>query len=561
MRWVLRILLLLLLLIALASGAAYLHLTSPKGRRWLDRTVRDRIERTVDQAVVDGYHFRMDSLATDPGSGDVHISGIELRFDTALVDQLRAGTHDYLFAARTDNIALEGLSIWRLLLFQEVSVHAIRVERPSLRYVVRNKRVRLDAPLQRLPDVGGPAVDLFLFDHIAVSGADALMQDIDGHLPALRATGLHVQAGPVRITAPAHGRAHLAMGPVDLRFDSLTTVLNDGYHLRIGPTRLSDSHHTGIIQGIRIAPRAPQLPKAGTMLDIGIDSITLQAPAIADLIADQAIRVHDLTIHGLTLDAALDKTLPAPTPHPTALPGAALLLLPYELAIDSMHIRRGTLHYRERSDATGKWAHIPFSRLSADLSGIANTMDHLRDQPELTGSVQAMFMDTARMTLTYRTGLGPDAPFVLDAGVGQLPLTALSDVTSALLRLDLLDGELHHFRMHMEGNDRRAHGTADIDYSGLRSAVASDATSTQRHRLFGALMDHVMAADSAAGLTDQRRRSFSIDRDPQRSVLTYIWHFTREGLQRNLRPGVRDRITTLIRQDREERRKRRAAKP
>ena len=63
-------------------------------------------------------------------------------------------------------------------------------------------------------------------------------------------------------------------------------------------------------------------------------------------------------IHLHAAYAALDKTLPAPAERPMALPGAALLDLPYELAIDSLHIRRGTLRYRERSDATGKWALI-----------------------------------------------------------------------------------------------------------------------------------------------------------------------------------------------------------
>lgn len=560
MRKVLLFLLILLLLLVAVGGVLYYRLTTTEGRQWLDRTVRERIEGTMHQAVVPGYHFTMDSLMTDLRSGDVHITGIELRFDSSLVDDLRAGTYDYLFAARTRAVTLQGLSIWRAVLLRELRIRSVVVEQPSLQYVVRNKRVRLDAPLKRLPTSSARPVHLFRFEHVEVNGADAVMLDVDGRLPSMRASGLHVQAGPVRISKRGPDRTDLAMGPVDLRFDSLSTVIDGGYRLHIGPTFLSDHRRHGSITDIRLTPNTAVPPTIRTtVLDIRVDSLLLDAPALADLFADQALRVHKLSVHGMRLDAALDKALPEGPARPVTLPGQALLELPFDVAIDSLVLQRSSITYHESSDATGKWADITFNRLSAAFSGVSNTMDHLRDAPTIDGAIHCTFMDTAALMAQYHVQLDPSQRFHFEATVQHLPFHALNNVTGPLLRLELLGGDLRRMHLTMNGNDRKAHGTMDLDYAGLLTTVARDATNAQRHQLFGSVMDHVMAADSGAGLSDHRKRNYSILRDPDRSMFTYIWHFTREGLQRGLRPGVKERITSLLRKEREERRRRRDA--
>ncbi|HRF82679.1 MAG TPA: hypothetical protein PL070_21640, partial [Flavobacteriales bacterium] len=97
LRRILVVLLVVFVLAAVAIGTWAWHYGGPL----LDSTIRARLESAVREAAVDGYHFTMESVVADFRSGDVHIQGIVLRFDSALRDSLRNGVHDYLFAGET----------------------------------------------------------------------------------------------------------------------------------------------------------------------------------------------------------------------------------------------------------------------------------------------------------------------------------------------------------------------------------------------------------------------------------------------------------------------------
>jgi hypothetical protein len=59
------------------------------------------------------------------------------------------------------------------------------------------------------------------------------------------------------------------------------------------------------------------------------------------------------------------------------------------------------------------------------------------------------------------------------------------------------------------------------------------------------------------GLSADRSRSWSIDRDQHRSLITYLWHGMREGLARNMAPEAWERMRSMLRTDAEQRREQR----
>ncbi|MBK8581902.1 MAG: hypothetical protein IPL86_08730 [Flavobacteriales bacterium] len=73
-------------------------------------------------------------------------------------------------------------------------------------------------------------------------------------------------------------------------------------------------------------------------------------------------------------------------------------------------------------------------------------------------------------------------------------------------------------------------------------------------------MDAMLQQQYGGGMTADRERNFSIERDPDRSMLTYLWHATREGLTRNLVPEAKERMRTMVRTDLDNWKKERAAR-
>ncbi len=529
------------------------------GQAWLDATVRERIGTAVRGATVEGYHFRMDGLRTDLGSGDVRITGVSLTYDTVLNDSLRLGVYDYLFHAEAATIAMRGLSIWRVVWKREVHARAIEVEGPALDYIIGDRRVQLQAPFQRLRGQEGGRLHLFAVDSVVVRDARAGMHDLSGHLPVLHATGLNITARDMRVVHPrGRRRADLRMGDVDLALDSLSSGISGGYRLHFGATQLSDSDRRGSVDHI-VLERTDTLPPAerSTVLDLRVDSLVFDGLDIGGLIADQALRMRGLNVHGARLDAWLDKELPKGMPVPKMLPPAALLDLPFPIQVDSLRLVDAAIHYHERSDATGLWAAIRFDHVQAAFGGIHNVPGRPDARPVIRGGLRATFMGTADLAATYEAPLDGSGLFTFTATMGVLPFAQLDTVTSNLLRLSLREGRVEHMHMEMRGNARRARGRMDLGYTDLVATISAGATSAQRHSMFGSLMDHAMDIEQGGGISDRRRRSYSVERDPERSLFTFIWHFTRTGVSRDLLPGVKERISSLLRKEKMKKERRR----
>lgn len=545
LRRILVVLLLVFVLAAVAIGTWAWHYGGP----WLDRTIRARLETAVRQASVDGYHFTMESVVADFRSGDVHIQGIVLRFDSALRDSLRNGVHDYLFAGETRSLELRGLSIWRVILKSEVHIRSIEVDEPVLDYTIGERRIHLQEPFQRLAKPGTKGAPLFKVDRIIVRDAQATMQDLSGHLPVLRASRLNVAVNDLRVS-PLRGshRSDLDVGSLDLAMDSLSTDLPGGYRLRSGSIHLSDQEGKGHVHHVTLQPNAQFDDKVrSTTLNISLDSLVLHGPDIAALIGEKTLHVRELVVHGMDLRATLNKNLPQGPLGPTRLPHLAFLELPFTILVDTVRLQDGSINYRERSDLTGLWGEIRFAALQGAFSGLRNVEVIANQGSVIDARIECLFMDTAILRANYNAPLDGNDAFSFTATLTDLPCTSLNQVTSNLLRLSLVKGSIEHLHLVMNGDNERAKGSMELAYSDLVTTVAANASRTQRRHMLGSIMDHILTPDMGGGLSDHRRRSVSIDRDLDRSLFTYIWHFTRTGIKRDIAPGVKERIGTLLR--------------
>lgn len=543
-----------LLLIAGAWYWAHRH-----GGAWLDRTVRERIETAVRKATVGGYHFTMDSLRTDVRSGDILIRGIRLTYDPALNDSLSAGVYAYLFSAHAHTIALRGASLWRAVLLREIHLRSVEVDTPAFEYTIGDHRVPLEAPLERLARPGRNTLDLFDVGDVVVRGARARMHDLSGHLPVLYTSGLDLHVRRLRVLRPGdQTRADLSVAAVDVRLDSLTTNLPGGYRLRFGESHLSDHLRFGTIRHIaleRIDALAP--PYRTTRNSVAIDSIVLADLDVARLIGDRSVNATTVTLYRPTLRAELDKDRPEGPARNVMLPPAALLDLPFPILVDSLLVIDGAVLYRERSDQTGLWGALRLGSIQARCSGITNTPRVGSEPPVLRANLHCQFMDTTRLDARYEARLDGSADFSFFATLNELPLSSLDSLTTNLLRLSITQGRVEHLVLEMHGDAEKARGTMEMKYADVVTTVASNASPEQRRNMLGSVMEFVLAEPLGGGLSDHQRRSVSVDRDANRSLFTYIWHFTRAGIKRDLKPGATQRLFSILKKERDVRRARR----
>lgn len=556
-RWRLlrRVLFGVLVLVVLALIALSIWYRS-HGQQWLDRTVRERIDEVVHRASVEGYTFTLGDLETDARNGDLVVTGARLSFDSTLMDSLKLGRLDYLFAAQADRIALRGLSFWRLLLYREFKAEAIELVAPDLRYIMGGARLNMAAPFQRIDGGGGVRIGLLEVDTVLIRRAACAVEDLGDRLPRLDIAGLEVAATQLRLAVGKH-QQHVWVSTEEATFnlDSLGTTLPDGAHLHCGRITLDRRSRTGNIRDLRLDPSAHDLDSNATdrvqrtVLALHVNNIAFNGMDVDRLITHQVLSMRKLLVDGAQLDASLDKTLPDTPPQARALPPAALLALRFAVEVDTLAIREANVRYRERDATTGRWGQLPFTHMHARFAHVSNTVDTRAAPVPLTGTFSGMLFDSAAFSGTYDAELGGSQGFTFTAQVRELPCLQLDQATRPLLRMVVEDGQLHQLDLRIVGDERRAKGTVAMRMSDLRVRVEPGTPAEERHSMFGALLETMLAEEYGGGLDMDRRKSYQVERNTERGVFTYIWHVLREGIARNLLPEAMGRVKGMIRMD------------
>lgn len=547
----------LLLGAAVAGWWAWHH-----GEAWLERKVRERIAQIIDDASVPGYTFTMDELVVDTRTGHLSVTEAELDFEPELLDSLRSGRFRYLFAARAGRIELRGLSFWRLVLMSEFRVEAFELLHPEINYLIGGGRVDLADPFARLDGEGGTSISLVQADTFAIRGARARVEDLGGDLPVMGLEGLHVQGRSVHVTMGAvRSGVRLQLGDAELAFDSLMAQLPDGDRLTIGRTTLSRTTRRGLVEGLRITPMQEDTTDAARprrpVIDLAIDSIRLSGFDVDHLIAYQALRIGHLELLDARINVVLDKTLPKGEPVPRPLPTTALRDWKFMVQVDTLSVRRASALYRERDPDTRRWGTVPFDALEGRFMHISNFGPAILEHPRIEGGFNGLLFNGARLSGRYTAELDGSDRFTVMATVLDLPLVKLNTATRPLLRIDVTGGMLHRLDLRMEGDDRRARGDLALHYSDLLVRVEPGTPRELRHSMFGSVLETMLAEAYGGGLSADRSNKYSIDRAPDRSLVTYIWHATREGLARNLAPEAWERMRRMLRTDAEQRREQR----
>ncbi len=554
-----------LVLVSAAAAGALAWWVRHGGEPWLDRQVEARIHAAIERASVPGYHITLASLKADARHGSLVVTDADLDFEPRLLDSLRTGAFRYLFSAKVGRVELRGLSFWRLLLKGEFRVRGIVLEGPEFHYYTGPKRVDLTDPFKRLGRKGNGLMSVLAADTLSIRSANASVQDLNKLLPELKVNGLGIGASAVRIaSAGRNAGVRLSMEGAELKVDSIGTLLPDGSRLHIGAVSLSRAGRSGRLTDIRITPEQMDSTGPGRLrkcvMALAVDSILLSGLDVDRSIADEALLVHHVDILGLHVELELDKTLPDQARTPRKLPPAALAAMPFSIQVDTARLVNANVRYRERDPRTGRWGEVPFTGMNARFHNITNEAGSIAEGDSITGDFTFMIFDSARVEGRYSAALNGNERFTLTASLAGLPLVELNRATRPLLRMEVEQGVLRHLTLRMNGNARRAKGTMAVDYADVLVQVEPGTPRELRHSMLGSVMDIMLLQEYGGGMSADRERNYTVERDPERSVFNFVWHATREGLVRNLMPEAKERMRTVLRTDAEKRREDRAAR-
>ncbi len=518
------------------------------GKAWLERQVRERLFAMVEASSIPGHVLRMDSIQVDLVAGRLSITGLRFDVEPRLLDSLEQGGLANLFTATAERVDVRGVSYMRFLLSRELRMHAFQLSGLRFTYWVGGAR-QTKGPPPAAPSLRTSAlVQLLRADTVLVDDASARVEDVSDALPdmdisgfSVSATGFAIRRGNVR------SGVELTLDDGLLALDTAYARLAQGGRLSTGAIALDWRTGRGFVDGVRWVSEGAGTAAKG--LSLSTDSLVVTRLDVRRLVADEGLYIGRLAVHGLHLDAELDKTRASvdTTRHP--LPPEALLSWEFPLDLDTLLLDGASILYRERSARTDRWGEVPFSDIHVLAVGIANGAG----APPLEVGFRAHLFDSAAVTMDYRAWLDGTDAFEAEVTVGGMPLQQLNRALRPLARSEIRAGRLDGLHMRLEGDDRRARGKVSMAYQGLLLGPEPGTPPEVAHRQLAGIMAHLTEERHGGGLSGDRTRTVRVDRDSTKALPHYLWQGLRKGLFRDVGADSWQRMREVVRTGRQHR--------
>jgi hypothetical protein len=543
-RWSLVIVGVLLLM----AGAALLWIRTA-GEPWLERKVREQVLTLVEETSIPGHTLRMDSIDVDLASGGLTMADVRLDIDPRLEQDMDRGAMDHLFTASAAGIRIRGLSFLRIFLFRELHMDAFELSGLRFTYWVGGSRQADDeVPAMERSTGSFGLVSVLMADTILIEDAIARVEDVSDALPdldvaglSISATGLCVQRGAMR------SGVQLAVHDARLLVDSVHARLSDSGRLAVGAVALQVGTGSCTVRDVRCSTTPG--PDRAEDLSFAADSLVLRGLDVHSLFADDGLFLSDLALHGLRIEAQLDKALGIQPGVRRPLPPEALLAWEFPLAIDTLRIHRGVVRYRERSDRTGRWGDVPLDDVHMQVNGLSNR----GGAPPMVARCTGRLFDSANVALDYQALLDGSGAFHAEVVLGRMPLMQLNQAIGPLARMEVRSGSLHSLHMRLDGDDRRARGRVRMAYAGLLMGPEPGTPPAIAHQQLSGILAHLTEERHGGGLAGDRTRQVRVERDTTKALPHYLWQGLRKGLFRDVGADAWQRMRQVVRTGRQRR--------
>ena len=505
----------------------------------LERVVRKKSVEALANFCGPQSKVTMSAMDVDVFAGDMHWTNVRVeRSEDGLFadDDARA----FHIAGTIDTVAVEGLSLLRLLFGGSFVAHSLRISHPDLRVQLRNDTLPHQA--ERTPEGLISAVRIMAFQ----LDRGALHVFRAGHAgPLLAIEQLDMQAAGAIADFEEGDAPNVEFVTITGEGSDIAASLSPLYDLHVACVELSRGGTQLQVIEATLQPLAgPEdygklVPFETDLLSLYTDTVLATGLDINVSIAQRGLRTSKLLLAGVKGDLHRDKTLPDAPYSKKRLPISGLRNLPFTVNVDSLCLQRWRMHYHERGELGPDYGEVLFSDISGTVTGL-NSADTLGGN-EVHLVAQAKAYEQALVSVDVRTSMSaPNEHFTLSATIGAIPIEVFNRMTTDLVAVRATAGRINNVNYRITGDDDHAAGRVDVSYQDLEISVLKQDGSGEENRLKTSAANLLVRSKNLRTDDGLRHGDFAIDREQDRAVFKYVWTGLREGMLAAMLPGALD---------------------
>jgi hypothetical protein len=503
--------------------------------RLLERKALERSELMVRELSGPGSMPRIGKVEIDLLKGD--ILWHDLRIDQPPDVHDGRDAHSLHLSGRVENVSVRGISLWRLLMSNTLSVRSITIDHPDLDIQISNDTSATPQASGEEGNVTGFNADSLLLkgfkyrSHRVADSSQIVLDSMDLQLLGVRSRWSH-------------------NSPLDLRFVEVVgqlrgihATLPPLYDLRIAQIELRDNGRNLLITGAAFRPLKSKeeydrvVHFETDLIDAQVDTALVQGLDLLQLIRERVVKADSLHVSGVALDVARDKTMPDEPYRVKRLPARLVRDIPVKLCLERVVLDRVNVAYHEKGSLSPEFGDVTFTDIHSVITGLCTT-DTLRKDTLLVVAT-AKGYDKANIRLQVRTVIfDPSDRFQVNALVSGLPFRVFNQMTADLILVRATAGTIGGVDLTMTADNDRAVGRVDMEYDKLSVEMLKQDGSGKKNKFKSTLMNMAVHDHNLRSDPSFRHGDFTIQRQKDRSIFNYLWSGMREGMIMTVLPDV-----------------------
>lgn len=461
--------------------------------------------------------FRHTAIEADVFSGDLRLFSPYILIKGKTTDTI-------LFDADFQDIYIKDLGYWDYLVNDKISLDAIILDQPVIKYR-HNSKVKNKSYNQGLLKNLETEITV---GKIAINNADILMVDIEKDSTILAVSDFNFNMNEINLYP--NKTSKLEYKNFGVRGENLKWVLNAYDDLYVSNFNIAEDNAS--FNDLKLETRMSKdslskvLEKERDHFKIHIQNLDLSNMSFG-FEKDNSFffKSGKTLINSPFAEIYRDKLLPDDfTQKP--LYSKMLRDLNFDLALNTIEIKNGTLKYFEKVNASDPAGELDFSSLNANITNVGNVFGN--DETQI--NIGAVFMEGPQLDVdwNFKVQDSTDA-FTFKAELNQFRADNLNQFIEPDLKVRL-EGVLDKTYFSVYGNENIGNTDLRIKYDDFKISVLKD-NGREKKKLLSGLINLFVSKDSNDKEDHFRYgKGNDIERDKTKSVFNFIWLNIKGGL-------------------------------
>ena len=438
------------------------------------------------------------------------------------------------------NAQLKGL-VWRDLAFgRKLNIDEISFEQPIFEVTLSSDTTKRTSG-KGMQTLFGDILSRANLESFRIVDGSVMLKEPENGKIAGQVKNLSVFANEI-VTDSMHW-THLIpfeLGALNVEIDSAWVNLNDDTQVSMGTLSYSLNDQNLVLKDLSMGYNK-DWKEVSRKLGFQTDLITVKLDELAILglessssfYSDLDIIADKLVIAGLDFKDHRDKNMPRPRDSIKPMFKGMIDGIPVALKLDTLQLKDVNVSYNELGEGKTEAGTILINDINGNITGLTTFPQLQEEYKHFTAELTARLQDAADMNIKLQVPYDREA-FTIDAHIGPMDMSALSQTTKAMGGVIIESGKLSRIDLHMEATKTSSRNSLVMDYRNLKAEVVKENKEHKDKKLVivSAAANTAIRSDNIPGEKKYLTASYNSTRNQYRGPFNFIWASTMDGIMR-----------------------------